>query len=33
MECKYKKFKASFWTAEEIDLHQDLTDWSTKLNR
>ena len=25
----YKKSEASFWTAEEIDLHQDLTDWST----
>ena len=28
----YKKCEASFWTAEEIDLHQDLTDWGTKLN-
>jgi len=28
----YKKMEASFWTAEEIDLHQDLTDWETKLN-
>jgi ribonucleoside-diphosphate reductase beta chain len=28
----YKKSEASFWTAEEIDLHQDLTDLSTKLN-
>ena len=28
----YKKCEASFWTAEEIDLHQDLNDWSTKLN-
>lgn len=27
----YKKALASFWTAEEIDLHQDLTDWA-KLN-
>ena len=27
----YKKAEASFWTAEEIDLHQDLTDWE-KLN-
>ncbi|MEK6819587.1 MAG: ribonucleotide-diphosphate reductase subunit beta, partial [Nanoarchaeota archaeon] len=27
----YKKAEASFWTTEEIDLHQDLTDW-TKLN-
>ena len=28
----YKKCEASFWTAEEIDLHQDLNDWSSKLN-
>ena len=28
----YKKTEASFWTAEEIDLHQDVTDWDTKLN-
>jgi len=28
----YKKSEASFWTAEEIDLHQDLTDWHNKLN-
>ena len=28
----YKKAEASFWTAEEIDLHQDLTDWNKKLN-
>ncbi len=28
----YKKAEASFWTAEEIDLHQDLTDWNSKLN-
>lgn len=28
----YKKSEASFWTAEEIDLHQDLTDWNEKLN-
>jgi ribonucleoside-diphosphate reductase beta chain len=27
----YKQEEASFWTAEEIDLTQDLTDW-TKLN-
>lgn len=27
----YKKAEASFWTAEEIDLSQDLTDWA-KLN-
>jgi ribonucleoside-diphosphate reductase beta chain len=25
----YKKSEASFWTAEEIDLQQDLTDWET----
>ena len=24
--------EASFWTAEEIDLHQDLNDWTNKLN-
>ena len=24
----YKKTEASFWTAEEIDLHQDLSDWN-----
>jgi ribonucleoside-diphosphate reductase beta chain len=28
----YKKSEASFWTAEEIDLHQDLNDWNNKLN-
>jgi ribonucleoside-diphosphate reductase beta chain len=28
----YKKSEASMWTAEEIDLHQDITDWTTKLN-
>ena len=28
----YKKCEASFWTAEEIDLYQDITDWKTKLN-
>ena len=22
----------SFWTAEEIDLHQDLSDWENRLN-
>lgn len=27
----YKKQEASFWTAEEIDLHQDTTDWQNKL--
>lgn len=28
----YKKSEASFWTAEEIDLHQDISDWTNKLN-
>lgn len=28
----YKTAEMSFWTAEEIDLAQDLTDWSDKLN-
>ena len=28
----YKNSQSSFWTAEEIDLHQDLTDWNDKLN-
>ena len=28
----YKKQQACFWTAEEIDLHQDLTDWETRLS-
>ncbi len=28
----YKKSQASFWTAEEIDLHADLTDWNERLN-
>ena len=28
----YKRSEASFWTAEEIDLAADLTDWRTKLN-
>jgi ribonucleoside-diphosphate reductase beta chain len=27
----YKKQEACFWTAEEIDLQQDLTDWNNKL--
>ncbi|MCS6972812.1 MAG: ribonucleotide-diphosphate reductase subunit beta, partial [Leptospiraceae bacterium] len=27
----YKKHQASFWTAEEIDLSQDLADWE-RLN-
>src|SRR6187431_1614922 len=29
---RYKMMEASFWTAEEIDLHQDLTDWNNKLS-
>lgn len=28
----YKKSEASFWTAEEIDLHQDISDWQNKLS-
>ena len=28
----YKMSEANFWTAEEIDLQQDLVDWNTKLN-
>lgn len=28
----YKKAEHSFWTAEEIDLAQDLTDWNERLN-
>lgn len=28
----YKKAEASFWTAEEVDLSPDLTDWNNKLN-
>lgn len=28
----YKTHKAAFWTAEEIDLAQDLTDWRENLN-
>ncbi|MEL6924739.1 MAG: ribonucleotide-diphosphate reductase subunit beta [Bacteroidota bacterium] len=28
----YKKSEACFWTAEEIDLSQDLADWNNKLN-
>jgi ribonucleoside-diphosphate reductase beta chain len=27
----YKKQEASIWTAEEIDLHQDVQDWENKL--
>lgn len=29
----YKDCEASFWTAEEIDLQQDLTDWEKKLTK
>lgn len=28
----YKQAEASFWTAEELDLSQDITDWESKLN-
>lgn len=28
----YKKAEASFWTAEEIDLSKDISDWNNKLN-
>ncbi|KAJ1465445.1 ribonucleoside-diphosphate reductase small chain-like protein [Baffinella frigidus] len=28
----YKKHLASFWTAEEIDLNQDIVQWEQKLN-
>jgi len=28
----YKKAEASFWTAEEIDLSQDVSDWENKMN-
>jgi ribonucleoside-diphosphate reductase beta chain len=28
----YKKSEASFWTAEEIPLQEDLTDWESRLN-
>lgn len=28
----YKKQEACIWTAEEIDLSQDITDWENKLN-
>lgn len=29
---RYKVAEASFWTAEEIDLTQDIVDWKEKLN-
>ena len=28
----YKKAEASFWTAEEVDLSKDVSDWESKLN-
>ncbi|GAA5908411.1 hypothetical protein JCM5296_005925 [Sporobolomyces johnsonii] len=28
----YKKAEASFWTAEEMDLSRDVSDWSDRLN-
>ena len=28
----YKRSQASFWTAEELDLFQDLYDWNNRLN-
>lgn len=28
----YKRAEASFWTAEEIDLQQDLDDWNNKMS-
>ena len=28
----YKKAEASFWTAEEVDLNTDLSDWDNKLS-
>ena len=28
----YKKQLACFWTSDEIDLHQDISDWEKKLN-
>ncbi|NBU97870.1 MAG: ribonucleoside-diphosphate reductase, partial [Spirochaetia bacterium] len=32
MWTMYKTAEASFWTAEEIDLSQDITHWREKLN-
>jgi len=29
----YKKAEASFWTAEEIDLSADISDWENKLTK
>lgn len=28
----YKNAQAKIWTAEEIDLSQDITDWNNRLN-
>ncbi|MCM4161348.1 ribonucleoside-diphosphate reductase [Antarcticibacterium flavum] len=28
----FKQAQATFWTAEEIDFHQDVQDWNTKLS-
>lgn len=28
----FKQMQATFWTAEEIDLHKDIQDWSNKLS-
>lgn len=33
MWAMYKQAEASFWTAEEIDLGQDMTDWENKLTK
>jgi len=29
----YKEMEACFWTAAEIDLHQDINDWNNKLSQ
>ena len=29
----YEQLRDSFWTAEEIDLSEDLNDWNNKLNQ
>ena len=29
--AEYKKAEASFWTAEEVDLSQDINHWENKL--
>jgi ribonucleoside-diphosphate reductase beta chain len=33
MWAMYKQAEASFWTAEEIDLQQDMMDWENKLTK